>query len=968
MIRYIALAALAVLLNVTSALSQPVLTNGGFEQNPPNNYGNNIPWPIAPWVLTAGSANVVTVDGPGGATWYGSLGPASDATGGTGNQHYLDQANTVGTIYQEFTPLCTGDVRFGAYFSTRDNLSGTAQVSITDATGANIIAGPASVSLPAGDSENDPWQLSAFTATLTAGTTYRFQIFMDNNLNMDNAYVAFGPECTEHTSPDWSNEDTNPDPEPAQCSPFTQQEAICNTTTGLYEVSITNSMSGLFSPTEINLSTTAPGVTITQNPFDQLTLLVSGATPGQVIPVSTTAISYGAGAGDGLDLCCNGEMSISIPEGDICEIIDEPAGGHDETVDLSIEKTWHDVIDSQVEAGELPHGFEVIVDLEMGALTPGAVITVDDPASGQINVTAFGSPIAPAGWTCSTTAGSWSCQYVVPPSGAILPATIVYPAIIDGSSHVLNCAAVSAVSAEGLDLDTNVANNDSCWEVNAPDPGDQADKTGVLSVEKICTQQPSLGNNVVFVCDITVSATAPVVGTVDLTDDFIHDGFNGDQNALVGQLNSTDPWTCSTAPYSISNTPQCSISSDEFAAMGGTATFTTNVTVATGDMGEGVQNCASVSIAGQELDRSCVDLTVSNPVACVPSPEIAGDEIDNDCDGEVDEPIALQQINVAPPNLSLAKSPVGECRVNVQSQTYSCGFTLTVENTGPDAFSGPLHLLDTFGSPSPRDVNTVTADGWECFTADTEDQVSCFVAEIMLPPAQDTTIEMSLTLPGVRNGSSFENCVSFARPENSVLQTKIMQTLLNSLGIDVGSVDGIVGPKTRAGIIQLQRQEGWPETGEMSDQLLQAMGLNIPVGDQICATVTLPPMPEPPLSCDPSTTVLLDGSCECRFSRMMQINRTSCACIQGTQLEAGRGCFRPERQISEPRRPSAPSSASTPTCPPGSTFNAARGVCIAPAPREACSIANQVMVNGTCRCRAGFELRSGGCREERSGH
>jgi len=131
------------------AAAQPVLTNGGFEQSPPNNYGNNIDWPIAPWVLSAGRTNVVSVDGPGGSTSYGSLGPASDATGGTGNfQHYFDQANIrdTGTISQSFVPKCTGEVSYGTYFSSRSNASGTAEVSILDASGT-VVSGPAITSL-----------------------------------------------------------------------------------------------------------------------------------------------------------------------------------------------------------------------------------------------------------------------------------------------------------------------------------------------------------------------------------------------------------------------------------------------------------------------------------------------------------------------------------------------------------------------------------------------------------------------------------------------------------------------------------------------------------------------------------------------------------------------------------------------------------------------------------------------------
>jgi peptidoglycan hydrolase-like protein with peptidoglycan-binding domain len=1286
MIRFIALAALAVLINVTSALAQPVLTNGGFEQSPPNNYGNNISWSIAPWVLTSGSANVVTVDGPGGQTWYGNNGPASDATGGTGNfQHYLDQADTSGTIYQEFTPLCTGEVRYGAFFSTRGNAGGYAEVSIKDATGSNVIAGPASVTVPGGNSENDPWQLASFTATLTAGTTYRFEIDMDNQLNMDNAYVAFGPECTEHSSPDWSDPDDetdpipDPDPVPLQCTPFTQEDASCDATTGEITVTLDNALTGTFDPNDLGVECLTPGVTVVQNPFNPLELIITGASAGQTVMISTSAVQDGAGNGAGLDLCCTGEVEILIPEDMIC----------DAPVDVSIDKVWNDAILHEDQSIS-PHGFEITVDLELGSLSPGDVITVDDPASGQINVTAFGTPVAPAGWSCSISAGSWSCQYVVPSTGAILPATIIYPSIIDGSAHVLNCASVSVATANGTNPDTDPSNNSGCWETNAPNPetptlelvktgpaicdidapcdftvtftntgteaytgnvllqdqttvsgfdvtnvspmpagcggnlpanpfacvialnnfaagasqtytitmapnfpggqvvassgencadvvsvpdsitpGDYSwnyyqdgeaampsgyadllefgqpvaqscvqystentsDELGELSVEKICERQPSLGSSVFFICGITVSSTGPITGTVDLNDYFSYDSFNGDSNSLVGQLTSSDPWTCATAPYSTSNTPQCSISGADLLAAGGTSTLTSVVVVQGQDLGEtDIVNCAQIVNGAAEPEPSCVQIsedtsddtgqtgdsnddpetpefnvfkdcdnnftpvegtdqltvncsvqvtpltpftgtltiddsatntagggqasfvsvtgydtnvwactTNANPVGfncgvsganypvdgngspvtttfntvlnvdntgadtgsrvgwnncangiyasstgqfvsasgycdqivydnpqCTPVPEIPDDMIDNDCDGEVDETTSSRQSVDTVPELTLTKSPLGDCIVNEQSQTYSCDFALTVENAGSEPFDGPLNLLDAFGSPSPRNVGGITGDGWQCLTASGVDEVSCLAPDMPLEAGASTTVEMSLTLPGARNGSAFENCVSFALPNNSVLQAKILQTLLNDMGIDVGTVDGAVGPNTLAGIAEFQRQEGLPETGEVSEELLQALGLNAPAGEQTCVSVNLPPMPEPPLTCDPSTTVLIDGACECRFSRMMQTSVSSCSCISGTEFDAGRGCIRPERQVSEPRRPSAPSSTpSTPRCPAGSTFNAARGECVAPVSRPSCG-ANQFELNGSCRCVRGYILRSGTCRRESS--
>ena len=50
-----------------------------------------------------------------------------------------------------------------------------------------------------------------------------------------------------------------------------------------------------------------------------------------------------------------------------------------------------------------------------------------------------------------------------------------------------------------------------------------------------------------------------------------------------------------------------------------------------------------------------------------------------------------------------------------------------------------------------------------------------------------------------------------------------LQTLLNRAGYDVGSPDGVVGPKTRAAVLAWQKQMGVPADGHVSGRLLQAL-------------------------------------------------------------------------------------------------------------------------------------------------
>jgi hypothetical protein len=185
-----------------------VLVNGDFESNPPPNLGNNIGWPITPWVLgpSGQTSNVVKVDGQYN---YGTNGPWSDASGSAAGvkRHYLDIADGANDFYQPFTPPCTGRVEFGGFFSTRANSSGTASIKIVQGAGTGtsptlpVIGVTNTINLPGGNSAKDPWTPASFTANLTAGTTYSFVVTMDNNMNFDEAYVRYKTDCNVSPTP-----------------------------------------------------------------------------------------------------------------------------------------------------------------------------------------------------------------------------------------------------------------------------------------------------------------------------------------------------------------------------------------------------------------------------------------------------------------------------------------------------------------------------------------------------------------------------------------------------------------------------------------------------------------------------------------------------------------------------------------------------------------------------------------------
>jgi peptidoglycan hydrolase-like protein with peptidoglycan-binding domain len=62
----------------------------------------------------------------------------------------------------------------------------------------------------------------------------------------------------------------------------------------------------------------------------------------------------------------------------------------------------------------------------------------------------------------------------------------------------------------------------------------------------------------------------------------------------------------------------------------------------------------------------------------------------------------------------------------------------------------------------------------------------------------------------------------------SLSQSEIreVQMKLNQKGFNVGEPDGVMGPKTRDGLAQFQRQEGLKESGNIDSQTADALGIS----------------------------------------------------------------------------------------------------------------------------------------------
>ncbi len=605
----------ALCLTATVGFAAPVLTNGGFEDNPPSGFGNNIGHSIAPWVLGAGDrANVVKVDD--GGRNYGPHGPQFDATNpGVGvDQHYLDIADGSNDFYQEFTPLCDGNVEYGAFFSRRPSGAlGVAGITLLHASDDSVAEVRQSTSLPLGTPRTDPWTRVAYQTTLVANTTYKFYVDMDNDMNIDNAFVVFLDQCDAHEDPDFTTgvpdetppeetatstvktceppeetatglsaactitvthgdenfenlqleeifgiadspmvtsisaltsndgwvcsavppasdldavtcdiagadvvagatttidvtvdlssaqageymncaqltgitsgeapaagtdqvdnaeyfelepscttitvvkdvvDDVPPPPKPAQCTPF-EAEVTCDERNGGYVVSLANSLSGTFDPNLVEVDVLSAGVSAVSHANNPLRMQLIGANPGDTVLMSVAATDQGGGSAPGLDLCCMGEVSVTVPEGLVC---DPPKDPPSSSV-ISVSKTCEPTAAGFGAGNTVCH---MDVTYSGPAPTPANPIVVTDAIASGSGVTAINAQ-DPTGaakdvWACNGFgAGPVTCEMHNGIDGTTTAGywdnyTTTLDLYLDADETYKNCAAASVTLPDG---------------------------------------------------------------------------------------------------------------------------------------------------------------------------------------------------------------------------------------------------------------------------------------------------------------------------------------------------------------------------------------------------------------------------------------------------------------------------------------------------------------------------------------
>lgn len=208
--------------------------------------------------------------------------------------------------------------------------------------------------------------------------------------------------------------------------------------------------------------------------------------------------------------------------------------------------------------------------------------------------------------------------------------------------------------------------------------------------------------------------------------------------------------------------------------------------------------------------------------------------------------------------------------------------------TSAEAFTGAMVLEDRFDGARPTDVTISEANGWGCIRPDGSG-TSCSNGALRLAPGQEARFGMRLTLPGTESGGTFKNCARVGISDSRYHRASIIQSALQSMGIDGGPVDGSPGRKTREGVQELQMRLNLEATGEIDYGLFAALGIPLAsVQPEACAVVDLPPIPRPK---DPD-------------------------CQKGSTFVPGKGCVKDRVRDDKPK-----------DCPKGTTRNS-RGVCI----------------------------------------
>ena len=162
-------------------------------------------------------------------------------------------------------------------------------------------------------------------------------------------------------------------------------------------------------------------------------------------------------------------------------------------------------------------------------------------------------------------------------------------------------------------------------------------------------------------------------------------------------------------------------------------------------------------------------------------------------------------------DLDIDKSGALECLPGTQ-----CSFTISIVNHGPEAFEGPLYLWDVV-QPFSTPLVGVEGEGWDCY--DLGSGIQCLNPALALGVTDVTEFTITVSIPGGYGSDLLTNCISiqWLYGEDGAFDPRAIQTALTLLGYDLGTIDGVFGPRSRQALAQFQADNGLEPTGEIDE-------------------------------------------------------------------------------------------------------------------------------------------------------
>lgn len=493
-----------------------------------------------------------------------------------------------------------------------------------------------------------------------------------------------------------------PVPTGAQCQGFTA-EVTCDPASGLPLVTLTNTYSSLFAPGSVHITSLSSGVSVAPG-SGALSVILTGANPGDVVHLFSEAVAPGAGSAPGLDLCCMGEIEVQIPTGLQCTT---------ETV-IEVEKTCT--------PGEYPSG--ATVDCEISVSYSGPPPTDADPltisdavGAGTWSVVAYmGSS---DDWACGDTPHTgpepWVCSLSAEDAPGADWSNFTSTLVVQMSTEALFENCVEATGGAGEDT--------ACWS-NLPQ-------------------------------DITISKTGPETCDGDGPCDYLVTLTAGPGGYYGPVLLSDQPPTGFDITAIAPPVAGCTLPADPLACIvgvgltpGASQTYTISITRDGSTEGPlAGENCAALHglpagpapaaealaalLATPALDEECVIVTTSDDEEC-PEGQVM---LDGTC----------TMIDTETPAYTLTKT----CEAGDES--ILCTITLTTNGV---PFVGAITVSDESNLP-PGSGGTITAPVGLCV----DSSLSCsFTAADLAGLSPPNTVAITVTLDAAEMVEGFMNC------------------------------------------------------------------------------------------------------------------------------------------------------------------------------------------------------------------